>query len=195
MRILANRSWLTPAASIVLLVGGTVAVTSAIVLAATDDSPRAAAPGSAPSLSPSPTTSVPSVSGNDQDPAQAQVSELADPAWVRRSAALTDIPEAALASYAGASIALARTVPACGVGWNTLAAIGLVESRHVDQTAEKVLVTARALCASGGDLSQPAVWTAAVTARVTDPALVDRVTKAAAAYVAKVDGPSSSPTH
>ncbi|NTW40298.1 MAG: hypothetical protein HGA44_10505, partial [Cellulomonadaceae bacterium] len=58
------------------------------------------------------------------------VSELADAAWVTRVATSSGIPARALAAYAGASIELSRSVPSCGLGWNTLAAIGLVESEH-----------------------------------------------------------------
>ncbi|WP_051208266.1 lytic transglycosylase domain-containing protein [Propionicicella superfundia] len=58
------------------------------------------------------------------------ISELADPAWVSRIAEQGDIPERALAAYAGASLAVAGAVPGCRIGWNTLAAIGKVESEH-----------------------------------------------------------------
>ena len=33
-------------------------------------------------------------------------------------------------AYAGAALRLAATDPGCGIGWNTLAAIGYVESEH-----------------------------------------------------------------
>ncbi|ALJ19803.1 hypothetical protein AOA12_07740 [Microbacterium sp. No. 7] len=58
------------------------------------------------------------------------IAELADPAWTQRIAAAGDIPERAMAAYAGAALAVAGTHPACGLGWNTLAAIGLVETLH-----------------------------------------------------------------
>jgi membrane-bound lytic murein transglycosylase B len=40
------------------------------------------------------------------------------------------IPERALAAYAGAALAKHAERPDCALGWNTLAAIGWVESRH-----------------------------------------------------------------
>ncbi|MEV6370850.1 lytic murein transglycosylase [Micromonospora musae] len=40
------------------------------------------------------------------------------------------MPERALAAYAGASLAEAQKNPGCHLGWNTLAAIGQVESAH-----------------------------------------------------------------
>jgi membrane-bound lytic murein transglycosylase B len=45
-------------------------------------------------------------------------------------AAASGIPARALAAYAGVAIAKAKEMPACGLGWTTLAAIGLVESDH-----------------------------------------------------------------
>ncbi len=53
-----------------------------------------------------------------------------DPAWVRQQAAATGIPERALTAYAAAGIAIASAQPGCGLGWNTVAAIGAIESAH-----------------------------------------------------------------
>lgn len=54
----------------------------------------------------------------------------ADPIWVARIAASTGISEQAVAAYATASLRAAEEFPDCGLGWNTLAAIGHVESAH-----------------------------------------------------------------
>ncbi|WP_369676718.1 lytic murein transglycosylase, partial [Leucobacter sp. 7(1)] len=54
----------------------------------------------------------------------------ADPAWVAQTAAAAGIPERALTAYAQAAIRAEEATPGCGIGWNTLAAIGLVESAH-----------------------------------------------------------------
>lgn len=54
----------------------------------------------------------------------------ADAGWVREAASATGIPERALAAYAGAALFKAVDRPGCGLGWNTLAGIGLVESNH-----------------------------------------------------------------
>jgi membrane-bound lytic murein transglycosylase B len=51
-----------------------------------------------------------------------------DPIWLDRIAAATGIPRRTLAAYAGASLALATEKPQCHLGWNTLAAIGHIES-------------------------------------------------------------------
>ena len=56
------------------------------------------------------------------------LSALADPAWVAATAKMTGIPARALAAYAG--VAISFKTRTCGIGWNTLAGIGEVESRH-----------------------------------------------------------------
>jgi membrane-bound lytic murein transglycosylase B len=54
----------------------------------------------------------------------------ADADWLAETAAATGIPERALAAYAGAAIWKGNVAPECGIGWNTLAAVGAVESDH-----------------------------------------------------------------
>lgn len=53
-----------------------------------------------------------------------------DGAWAARIAAATGIPTRALTAYASAELVLADEAPGCGIGWNTLAAIGSIESDH-----------------------------------------------------------------
>ena len=55
---------------------------------------------------------------------------LIDPEWASRTADATGIPELAVLAYAAAVIRSAEVYPECGLGWNTLAGIGLVESDH-----------------------------------------------------------------
>lgn len=64
------------------------------------------------------------------DPPRRGVAGLVDADWVARVSAATGIPSRALAAYAGAAIAKAKAMPACALGWTTLAAIGFVESDH-----------------------------------------------------------------
>jgi membrane-bound lytic murein transglycosylase B len=54
----------------------------------------------------------------------------ADPVWVAATATATGIPQRALLAYANAAIISEQTRPGCVVGWNTIAAIGFVESAH-----------------------------------------------------------------
>ncbi|GAB3617134.1 lytic murein transglycosylase [Okibacterium endophyticum] len=53
-----------------------------------------------------------------------------DPQWVESTSARTGIPPRALAAYAAADVAIDAENPGCGLGWNTLAAIGDTESGH-----------------------------------------------------------------
>jgi membrane-bound lytic murein transglycosylase B len=75
--------------------------------------------------------------------APARLAELPDPTWVRRVAAAGRMPERALAAYAGAALWINRTHPACGLGWNTLAAIGHVESEHGQMHGAQILPDGR----------------------------------------------------
>jgi membrane-bound lytic murein transglycosylase B len=58
------------------------------------------------------------------------IAELARSAWLRDASERTGIPVRVLAAYAGASLRLVQLQPECGIGWNTLAGIGAVESVH-----------------------------------------------------------------
>ena len=58
------------------------------------------------------------------------IADLARSGWLRDASRRTDIPVRVLAAYAGASLRVAETEPECGLGWNTLAGIGAVESVH-----------------------------------------------------------------
>ena len=58
------------------------------------------------------------------------IASLPDPVWVTRAAQRTRIPDRVLVAYAGASLRLSVDRPGCGIGWNTLAGIGAVESLH-----------------------------------------------------------------
>ncbi|QJU53204.1 lytic murein transglycosylase [Herbiconiux sp. KACC 21604] len=50
--------------------------------------------------------------------------------WAAQTAQATGVPVRALTAYAAASLRLAAEQPACGLGWNTLAALGWIESGH-----------------------------------------------------------------
>src|SRR5690606_34420851 len=59
-----------------------------------------------------------------------QYLERVDPDWVQGVAAATGIPPAALTAYAQAAVATGNVFEECGIGWNTIAAVGLVGSDH-----------------------------------------------------------------
>ncbi len=88
-------------------------------------------PGAAPSEPPGPDYALPAAAPpRASTPTRAGVAGLADAAWVDRVSAASGVPARALAAYAGAAIAKADAMPSCGLGWTTLAAIGLIESDH-----------------------------------------------------------------
>lgn len=64
------------------------------------------------------------------DPSYAPAVDLVDAAWAAQIAAATGIPERAVIAYAAADLTVAHEQPSCAIGWNTLAGIGWVESRH-----------------------------------------------------------------
>jgi membrane-bound lytic murein transglycosylase B len=75
-----------------------------------------------------PTASAAPVEPVAPAPVVPSISARVDAAWVERVSSGTGIPRIALAAYAGASLALATEKPGCHLGWNTLAAIGHIES-------------------------------------------------------------------
>ena len=64
------------------------------------------------------------------EPATPGISSLAAADWVARVAVASGIPPRALAAYAGAALLTAEVNPDCGIGWNTIAGLGAVESDH-----------------------------------------------------------------
>lgn len=63
-------------------------------------------------------------------PAGAGLAERLDAEWLVLASAATGIPQRALVAYVGAASIKADQMPGCGLGWNTIAGIGLVESDH-----------------------------------------------------------------
>lgn len=61
--------------------------------------------------------------------------------WARRTATATGIPLRALLAYASADLTLAAERPGCGISWNTLAAIGEVESSQATEGGARLLET------------------------------------------------------
>ena len=53
-----------------------------------------------------------------------------DPAWAARVSEGSGIPVRALLAYASADVTIDAEQPGCGLGWNTIAAIGSIESVH-----------------------------------------------------------------
>lgn len=124
----AGMRWLL-AGSVVAGLGGLALVVTAVVFGAASAAvqPQAAAEA-APREAPAP-PSGPGGGAVEPD-VEAEATLGVDAEWVTRIAGRTGIPERALQSYAEAASRLSRETPGCGLGWNTLAGIGLVESEH-----------------------------------------------------------------
>lgn len=128
-----SRPW--PLATAIFAVLGVGALAAGLAVPAfSEPQPALAAPtASVPApvtASPSPSRTPIVAASSVPDAAEVPISALADAAWVDRVSASAGIPSRALAAYAGAALAVSRSDPGCGLGWNTLAAIGLVETEH-----------------------------------------------------------------
>ncbi|RAM37005.1 lytic transglycosylase domain-containing protein [Arthrobacter globiformis] len=58
------------------------------------------------------------------------ITRTVEPGWLARAAAQAGIPARALRAYVAAVSMANADAPACGIGWNTVAAVGFVESAH-----------------------------------------------------------------
>ena len=84
-----------------------------------------AAPTASAPARPSPTTGPPT-----RAPGVPPPGSRPDPRWLDEVSAATGVPRRALEAYASATLTLQRERAKCSLGWNTLAAIGRIESGH-----------------------------------------------------------------
>ena len=95
--------------------------------------PRTVAPGTgegADAAGPAGGTSAGGGSAGSSAAASSSPLDRVDHAWAARAAAATGIPGRVFLAYASADLTNEAKQPACGLGWNTLAAIGTVESAN-----------------------------------------------------------------
>jgi membrane-bound lytic murein transglycosylase B len=71
-----------------------------------------------------------SASADKNGTATSSLLDRVDHAWAASVAAATGIPDRAILAYASADLTIEAEQPSCGLGWNTLAAIGTVESAN-----------------------------------------------------------------
>lgn len=88
----------------------------------------AATPGVQPP--PPQSRAKPGVLSTDSDPAVNITKSTFDARWLAQTAARTGIPARALQAYAAAAGMANAETPTCRIGWNTVAAIGFIESAH-----------------------------------------------------------------
>lgn len=72
------------------------------------------------------------------------ITRSADAEWLTHAAAQTGIPARALQAYVAAASAANTSAPTCGIGWNTVAAIGFVESAHGSHGGGRLATTGQA---------------------------------------------------
>lgn len=80
-------------------------------------------------------TPPPRAGANLENPARGlttavNVTGSPDAQWLLQAAKQTGIPARALRAYVAAAATADHSIPGCGIGWNTLAAVGFVESAH-----------------------------------------------------------------
>lgn len=122
-----HRGWTV--AMIATALCGVVGIAAGLMIGPPPDGPANVTPSaSVPAADPS------SVADTDDTvpPASSTtgITSLVSTTWVDGLATSTGIPRRALLAYTGASIAVESDHPGCGLGWNTLAGIGHVESDH-----------------------------------------------------------------
>lgn len=133
--------WDHPAVDLLLRIGaavGAIVVAGGILIAVNagrlqassdDDLPT---PSSSYATEPLPTIEPepPPVDTSAADAVPATPASRVDPTWLASTSAATGIPARALAAYASAELTLRAEQPSCGLGWNTIAALGDIESGH-----------------------------------------------------------------
>ena len=116
--------------------GATIGVMALIVVAAVALQPTPLVGPSGPTGSTGSTGSTVTFAEQAADPPLAATPSMPgyvgmiDTGWAIRAAEQTGIPRLAMLAYAGAIVRSREVYPECGIGWNTLAGIGLVESDH-----------------------------------------------------------------
>lgn len=133
----SGRSTVVPSSWVSVGVGIAVVVLVAVMAVQAVAAQRPATPTSwdveVPAQVQAPTYAAPAAStsaGPKDAPTAPRPLQAVDQAWLAKTAAATGIPARALLAYASANLELRVEKPGCALGWNTIAAIGLVESGH-----------------------------------------------------------------
>jgi len=122
---LARRWWSVTVR--VASVAAIVAVAVALVLVMRQADAAAPPPRFADSLQ---VDAAPTQPGLAEKAAGAAPTDRIDTAWAARVSQNSGIPVRALVAYASADLTVDAEQPGCGLGWNTVAAIGSIESVH-----------------------------------------------------------------
>lgn len=126
--------WPWVAALLVALVAVGILFTQAQAIARDAERGSVTAPPPAPSVVSSlpADTGLPADAGASLVPTERRMPTgvAVDAQWSATTAGRIGIPERALRAYASAALTVQREQPSCGLGWNTLAGLGAIESAH-----------------------------------------------------------------
>lgn len=122
----AGFTWFALIAGVVLLVVAGVWLATVSAVSTRADAPRVDSPAPAVEVSGEVGDRTPFA---DEPPTSAPAVTV-DAAWSARVAAAIGIPRRALEAYALADLVVDAEQPGCGIGWNTLAGIGAIETDH-----------------------------------------------------------------
>lgn len=122
---------------LLLVAAGALLLGAGLVVAALSLAPQPPSAAQVPAVSTSPATPPPSPPATPTllptavpaDP-PAGITAYVDAEWADAVAVELGIPARVFWAYAGAASAVLAEFPECGLGWNTLAGIGWVESHH-----------------------------------------------------------------
>lgn len=95
-------------------------------------------------ISPPPRAGVKLETGPAAIATAVNVTRTPDAQWLGAAAADTGIPVRALRAYVHSAAMANESTPKCGIGWNTLAAVGFVESAHGTYGGGKLSSTGQA---------------------------------------------------
>lgn len=133
-RLRISPAWVAGIGSLAVLTAGITAIIVWIVQIAGSGQPLVTG-GAPPAAAPGPGAAVHDAGAQgitSSGPVSAGPSPVSnvDHTWAARAAAATGIPDRAFLAYASADLIITKARPHCGIGWNTLAAIGTVESAN-----------------------------------------------------------------
>ena len=126
-------TWFGAITGLVLLAVSGIWILNLGAVSAALDAPRVDAPAVAVEVSGAVSTGEADQTATTVSPPSGEAAALSvrvDAAWSARVAASTGIPQRALEAYALADLVIDAEQSGCGIGWNTLAGIGAIESDH-----------------------------------------------------------------
>lgn len=133
-RATGGRRWLGPVTAGLIVAGlglGGAAVAAAASAASSQPAGEQVAAPATPTETPRTSRPSPTPSAtSDTDDSTVPIANLVEADWLARVSDASGLSDTVLSAYAGAALQVGLDQPQCHLGWNTLAAIGQVESDH-----------------------------------------------------------------